>query len=191
MYSQVAQRTAFRLTLALLLCAALLPLPYGSILRSVIAQGQGRGAARTPPGAGKPEGTLPDLDAVKSESQREREAVPPIPSTIRAPQNSGKPWDGRRVGDPFPKTDGDAEPGQTRRAHARRRASAAPPPVLDDQFVQNFFNWALGRTPTSAETTYWNDQFRVAYGQGQASLKLASIELGSTLFESADRKSVV
>jgi YD repeat-containing protein len=58
--------------------------------------------------------------------------------------------------------------------------------VLDDQFVQNFFNWAVVRTPSSAETTYWNDQLRVAYGQGQASLKLASIELGRTLFESAE-----
>ena len=58
--------------------------------------------------------------------------------------------------------------------------------MLDDQFVQNFFNWAFVRTPSSAETTYWNDHLRVAYGQGQASLKLAGIEFGRTLFESAE-----
>ena len=186
MYSRVAERSAFRITLVLLVCAALLPVPYNSLLRSVI--GQGRSATRTPPPRpGKPEGTFPDLDTVKSESQLEREPLPPIPSTIRAPKNSGKPWDGRRVGDPFPpqKSDQDPERGQTRRAHARRRASA-PPPVLDDQFVQNFFNWAFVRTPSSAETTYWNDHLRVAYGQGQASLKLAGIEFGKTLFESAE-----
>ncbi|HVI72250.1 MAG TPA: DUF4214 domain-containing protein, partial [Pyrinomonadaceae bacterium] len=58
--------------------------------------------------------------------------------------------------------------------------------MLDDQFVQNFFNWAVVRTPSSAETVYWNDHLRVAYGQGQASLKLAGIEFGRTLFESAE-----
>src|ERR1041384_476203 len=122
MYSHVALRSAFRITVVLLICAALLPLPYNSLLRSVI--GQGRGARRTPPPRpGKPEGTFPDLDTVKSESQVEREAPPPIPSTIRSPKNSGKPWDGRRVGDPLTsqKSDHDPERGQTRRAHARRR----------------------------------------------------------------------
>ena len=186
MYSHVTLRCAFRITLVLLICAALLPVPYDSLLRSVI--GQGRSATRTPPPRpGKPEGTFPDLNGVKSESQLEREAPPPIPSTIRSPKNSGKPWDGRRVGDPFPsqKSDQDPDRSQTRRAHARRRASV-PPPVLDDQFAQNFFNWAVARTPSSAETTYWNDHLRVAYGQGQASLKLAAIEFGRTLFESAE-----
>jgi hypothetical protein len=170
MYSHVALRSAFRITLVLLICAALLPVPYSSLLRSVMAQGQVRGATRTPPPRpGKPEGTFPDLDTVKSESQLQREPLPPIPSTMRSPKNSGKPWDGRRVGDPFPpqKSDQDPERGQTRRAHARRRASV-PPPVLDDQFVQNFFNWAVVRTPSSAETTYWNDHLRVAYGQGRS-----------------------
>lgn len=61
-----------------------------------------------------------------------------------------------------------------------------PPPMLDVQFVQNFFTWALARNPTSSETTYWHDHLRVAYGQGQGSLKLASIEFGRTLFESAE-----
>jgi Domain of unknown function (DUF4214) len=61
-----------------------------------------------------------------------------------------------------------------------------PPPVLDDQFVQNFFTYALARSPFSNETTYWYDQLRVAYGQGQGSPKLAAIELGKTVFESAE-----
>jgi hypothetical protein len=74
---------------------------------------------------------------------------------------------------------------RTRRAHASRRA-AAPPPVLDDQFIANFFTWALVRTPNGTEPTFWNDQLRVAYAQGQTSLKLAAVELGKTLFESAE-----
>jgi hypothetical protein len=57
--------------------------------------------------------------------------------------------------------------------------------VLDDQFVQNFFNWALLRAPNGDELTFWNDQFRVAYGQGAESMKLVTIALGKTLFESA------
>jgi hypothetical protein len=126
MYSHVTLRSAFKIILApLLICAVLLPVPYSSLLRSVIAQGQGRGASRVPPPRpGKPEGTFPDLDTVKSEPQLEREALPPIPSTIRSPKNSGKSWDGRRVGDPIPQKPGqDPERGLTRRAHARRRAT--------------------------------------------------------------------
>ena len=42
------------------------------------------------------------------------------------------------------------------------------------------------RSAYSNESTYWYDQLRVAYGQGQTSLKLAAIELGRTLFESAE-----
>ncbi|HEX7331192.1 MAG TPA: hypothetical protein VF290_06815, partial [Pyrinomonadaceae bacterium] len=156
--------------------------------RSVTAQGDGQGLKQSPrPTPGKPEGTFPDLDTVKSESQLAREALPPIPSTIRSPKNSGKPWDGRRVGDPLPpQTSGhDLERGQTRRAHARRRESA-PPAVLDDQFVQNFFTWAAVRAPYANELTFWNDQFRVAYAQGQSSVMLAGVALGKTLFESAE-----
>ncbi len=94
------------------------------------------------------------------------------------------------MGDPWPNTKPDqpvaaaapAGAGKTQRAHARRMA---PPTVLDDQFVQNFFTWALARNPNTDETTYWNYQLRVAYGQNPASLKLAAIEFGRTLFESA------
>jgi hypothetical protein len=56
------------------------------------------------------------------------------------------------------------EPGQTHRAHARRRMSS-PPPVLDDQFVQNFFTWTVLRLPSGSEATFWNEQLRVAYVQ--------------------------
>lgn len=203
----VAQLSKLRITLALIVCVSLLLVPSIPTLVSGAAQGQGDGRAGRPR-PGKPEGTLPNLDEVKNESQSEREAPPPIPSSLRSKKNAGKPWDGRRVGDPIPQN----EVGQTveqstktidagragdpkamtqarnhaRRAHARRRATLPPPPVLDNQFVQNFFTWAVVRNPTSAETTYWYDQMRVAYGQGQESLKLAAIECGRTLFESAE-----
>ena len=61
----------------------------------------------------------------------------------------------------------------------------APPPMYEDQFIQNFFSLALLRSATAEETLFWNNQFRVAYNQSQTSLKLAAIELGKTLFESA------
>ncbi|HJP93693.1 MAG TPA: DUF4214 domain-containing protein [Pyrinomonadaceae bacterium] len=61
-----------------------------------------------------------------------------------------------------------------------------PPLVLDDQFVQNFFTYALARSPFANENTYWYDQLRVGYGQGQETVKLAGMELGRTLFESAE-----
>ncbi|HET6852593.1 MAG TPA: DUF4214 domain-containing protein, partial [Pyrinomonadaceae bacterium] len=124
---------------------------------------------------------MPNLEAVRSEWQVQREPAVPVPSSIRSPKNTGRPWDGRRVGDPEPAGKLDS----TRRAHARRRASP-PPQVLDDQFVQNYFTFALGRNPSSSEAIYWYDQLRVAYGQGQGSVKLAAIELGRTLFESAE-----
>ena len=196
----IAQNVPFRVALVSIVCTALL-LPGIPLLRSEAAQAQSAGRAERPR-PGKPEGTLPDLEDVKAESQVEREAPSPIPSTMRANRNAGKPWDGRRVGDPWPggglgqATDrsrrGSAEPSttarrnqQTRRAHARGRLFS-PPPVLDDQFVQNFFTLALARNPFSNENTYWYDHLRVAYGQGQESLKLAAIEFGRTLFESAE-----
>ncbi len=186
----------FRLPVSLcLICASLLMVP---LLVIGAGQDQPRGARRAGrPKPGKPEGVLPNLDEIQNESQLEREAPPPIPSTIRSQKNSGKPWDGRRVGDPDARrgldqavrtergsAGSDLARNKTRRAHARGRMHT-PPPVPDNQFVQNFFTWALERNPTSAESTYWHDQLRVAYGQGQTSLKLAAIELGRTLFESA------
>ena len=61
-----------------------------------------------------------------------------------------------------------------------------PPPPPHDQFVSNFFTYALVRSPNSEETTYWYDQLRVAYANSATALKLAGIELGRTLFESAE-----
>ena len=182
---KIAQNFTLRLTLSFTICAALLLLPGVLLLVSEASQGQSAGRSARPRHK-KPEGTFPDLEEVKNEANVEREAPPPIPSTRRAKRNEGKPWDGRRVGDPEPPPgQQDHAEKQTRRAHARRRVS--PPPVIpDDQFVQNFFSWALARSANSNETTYWFDQLRVGYGQGQESLKLAAIELGRTLFDSAE-----
>jgi len=126
---------------------------------------------------------LPDLEEIRRESRLEREPPAPIPSTVRSAKVPQQPWNGRRVGDPLP--EGKSDHINERRAHARRRMSP-PPAVLDDQFVQNFFTWAVLRSPTSNEATFWDDQLRVAYAQGQTSVKLASVALGKTLFESAE-----
>ncbi|HEX6648430.1 MAG TPA: DUF4214 domain-containing protein, partial [Pyrinomonadaceae bacterium] len=192
MYHRVAHRLTLRTAIALTLCFALLPFPSVSLLISGAAQAQNH---RGRPRPGRPDGVLPNLDEIREESQIEREAPPPVPSTIRAKKNEGKPWDGRRVGDPEPPGSNRTERGSagsivaTRLARTMRRAHARavkpPPPLPDNQFVQNFFTWALTINPTSSETTYWYDQLRVAYAQGQTSLKLAAIELGRTLFESA------
>jgi YD repeat-containing protein len=120
---------------------------------------------------------LPNLDEVRDESRLEREAPPPIASTIRSQKNTGKPWDGRRVGDPWP---------QKKSNHATNRSVRTPPLLFDDQFVQNFYACAVARNPVPNENTYWYDHLRVAYAQGQASLKLAAIELGRSLFELAE-----
>ena len=199
MYRRVAHRLTLQTTIAFTVFIALLPLPGVSLLISGVAQGRFE-ERRGQPKPGKPEGDWPNLDQVKDEAYLENEAPPPIPSTLRSRKNDGKPWDGRRVGDPDDNTPqrgnagstvaSDAKPttarrsGQTRRAHARVRMALPPPP--HDQFVQNFFTWALTRSPNSEETTYWYDQLRKAYPNGATSLKLAGIELGRTLFESAE-----
>ena len=188
-------RSTARIALVLLICAALLPVQWIPLVVSVFAQGQRQAPGRTGrPRPGKPEGELPNLENVKSESGIERKAPPPIPSTMRSPKTPLQPWNGRRVGDSEIGSK-HAVTGQrllasarrnqpTRRAHARRHL-AAPPTISDDQFVQNFFNWALVRTPSSDELTFWNDQLRVAYVQGAESVKLAAVAAGKTLFESA------
>jgi len=58
--------------------------------------------------------------------------------------------------------------------------------VGDDQFIQNFFSYALSRTPTGGEQTYWDDVVRAAYPQGTNAVLLGARELGMTLFESAE-----
>ena len=184
--SVVARRSAIRIALTLTLCVSLLLIQTASLVINVSAQGQNRSSQREGrPTPGKPEGNLPDLEAVQNESRTEREPAPPIPSTIRSPKVPFEPWNGRRVGDPGTRGELGQVLNRTRRAHAGRSAPA-PPPVLDDQFIANFFTWALVRTPSGTEPTYWNDQLRVAYAQGQTSLKLAAVELGKTLFESAE-----
>src|ERR1044072_8799511 len=116
---QIAQNFTLRLILSFTVCVSLLLLPSVSLL-SAASQGQSA-AGNARPRHKKPEGILPDLEEVKNESQVEREAPPPIPSTVRAKRNEGKPWDGRRVGDPEnyqPEVE-----RQTRRAHARSIAA--------------------------------------------------------------------
>jgi YD repeat-containing protein len=196
MYRRVAQRLTLRTAIALTISLGLLPTPGLSLLIAGEAQGPNQGDERKGrPRPGKPEGEWPNLD---EPSPLEPEAPLPIHSTIRSSRNSGKPWDGRRVGDPPNGTErGSAGSdlasnnkrklelrSQTRRAHARARMTSPPPP--HDQFVSNFFLYALARSPSSEETTYWYDQLRVAYANGATSLRLAGIELGRTLFESAE-----
>src|ERR1044072_3084945 len=159
----IALRSSLRITLVLLIGVALLPAPCVSMLVSAMGQGQRRGPQTGPsPRPGKPEGALPDLDDVKREAAIEREPPAPIPSTIRSQRNSGKPWDGRRVGDPEPPRGVDHGGGQTLRAHARRRLTS-PPLLYEDQFIQNFFTLGLARSAAYDETLYWNYQFRAAY----------------------------
>src|SRR5215212_8783526 len=178
---RLSLHSSLRIAIALLIGVALLPVPWVSMLVSVMSQGHNQRSA--PPRPGKPEGTFPDLGEVQSESQLEHEPPAPIPSIIRSQRNSGKPWDGRRVGDPEPSRDVGAR-GETLRAHARRMR--VPPPLYEDQFIQNFFSLALTRSATYEETLYWNYQFRAAYNNSAESLKLAAIELGRTVFESAE-----
>jgi hypothetical protein len=95
-----AHNFTLRFVLSFTICAALLLLPNVSVL-SGASQGPGQViSSSVPPKQKRPEGILPDLETVKSESNMQREAPPPIPSTMRAKRNEGKPWDGRRVGDP-------------------------------------------------------------------------------------------
>jgi hypothetical protein len=186
---QIAQNFTLRLILSFTVCVSLLLLPSVSLL-SEASQGQGQGSGRNaPPRPRKPEGTFPDLEDVRNEANVEREAPPPIPSTLRSHKNPERPWNGRRVGDAEtlqPQMDqAAAGDKKTQRAHARRRINPAPPPLYEDQFIQNFFSVALVRSPVSDEPLFWNNQLRAAYNQGQTSLKLAAVELGKTLFESA------
>ena len=149
---QIAQNFTLRLILSFTVCASLLLLPGVSLL-SAASQSQGA-AGNARQGPKKPEGVLPDLEDVKNDSKLVREAPPPIPSTVRARRNEGKPWDGRRVGDPGTSqrpVDQPDEERQTRRAHARRRVN--PPPLSGDQFILNFFNVALLRSPMVRRTT--------------------------------------
>jgi hypothetical protein len=71
--------------------------------------------------------------------------------------------------------------------HGRPGGSGlSPMPIVDDQYVQTFFQWALVRTPNTSEQTYWNDILRAGYAHAQSSMVLAAREMGKTLFESAE-----
>jgi YD repeat-containing protein len=185
--SVVARRSVIRIFLALTLCVSVLLVQNASfVLNRAAAQGQNQSSRREGrPTPGKPESNLPDLEEVQHESQLQREPASPIPSVLRSPKVPLQPWNGRRVGDPGTRGELGQAVNRIRRAHAGRHPSA-PPSVLDDQFIAVFFNGALLRTPNSTESTFWKDQLRVAYAQGQTSLKLAAVELGKTLFESAE-----
>lgn len=58
--------------------------------------------------------------------------------------------------------------------------------MTDDAFIQSFFTWAVLRSPDATETTFWDDQLRRGYAHSQSALILAAVELGKTLFESAE-----
>ena len=192
MSRRVVPRLTRRIAIALTLCTALLPMHRIWLLATEASQGPPEDSEqKAKPKPGKPEGLFPKLDDVRKEKQLEREAPPPVPSTIRSTRNTGKPWDGRRVGDPWPIGTLDQAVNRTARSQRTWRAHASkwsnpPTTVLDDQFVQNFFTRALARNAFSDENTYWYDHLRVACGQGQEALKLAAIEFGRTLFESAE-----
>jgi|SRR6185369_6262642 len=84
--------------LSLILVAALMPVQCVSLLRSVIAQGQGKAAGNGPrPKPGKPEGTLPDLEEIQRESQVERQPPAPIPSTDLPPSSKAKHGHGPQI----------------------------------------------------------------------------------------------
>jgi YD repeat-containing protein len=182
MFPHVSRWSTLRTVLAIVITASLLLTSTLVSTAGVGAQDQSVERRAGKPLRDKPEGTLPDLETVQRESQDEHEAPAAIPSTIRSPKVPLEPWNGRRVGDP----EAQSRKDQALRAHARRRFHSPPPSVLDDQFVQNFFTWTVSRAPGASELTYWNDQLRVAYAQGQASVKLAAVEFGKTLFESAE-----
>jgi len=132
-----SKRSALRVVFTLIICVSLFPVTNVALLVSTRAQQLGHGRSGRPRPGG-PEGLWPNLDHVQNESMVEREAPPPIPSTMRSPRVPFEPWDGRRVGDPEPQrgVSHAAQRGQTQRAHTRRRASV-PPTLLDDQFVSD------------------------------------------------------
>jgi YD repeat-containing protein len=178
----ISQSFPLRVALVSFVCLALVVTSVPLLTSKAALAQRNEGKARPRPG--KPEGDLPNLAQIENESGIEREPAPPIPSTMRSPKNPLQPWNGRRVGDPG--TRGEVGQALNRRRRAHASVAPKPPTILDDQFVSNFFNWALLRTPSGNEPTFWNDQLRVAYAQSQTSLKLAAIELGKTLFESAE-----
>src|SRR5262249_55467700 len=124
MVPRVTRHSSLRIAFVFLVCFSL---AFSNIFWfKSRAQGQGESRSARPRHR-KPESTLPDLYAVKHESNVDRETPPPIPSSVRAKRNEGRPWDGRRVGDPGTSQrppDQPDEERQTRRAHTRRRVAS-------------------------------------------------------------------
>jgi hypothetical protein len=89
---QIAQNFTLRIGLSFTVCASLLLLPSVSLLSEASSQV----VRNVRPGSKKPVGTLPDLEEVKYVSNVEREAPPPIPSTLRGERfdSSWRAWTG-------------------------------------------------------------------------------------------------
>src|SRR5437588_4287666 len=204
--------TSLCVCLALVL-VSLVPLPLVSSKVS-IALAQGQKITPPPPQKGAPFPNLPNLDLIKRQLPVQPEAPAAIPSTMRSRYRPLKGRNGLKVGDPGT-TSGAVATTSSPRSSAKTSASSAvtsssssqsrfhhsnksairnsksaipssPPPVGDDQFIQNFFSYALSRTPTGGEQTYWDDVVRAAYPQGTNAVLLGARELGMTLFESVE-----
>ncbi|HEY6806783.1 MAG TPA: DUF4214 domain-containing protein [Pyrinomonadaceae bacterium] len=199
-----------RIFLAFSLVTSLLLLPNAPFMGHGKAWNLRQGRSETvyssgQPRPGKPEANLPNLDTMRTAHSVERGVQAPIPSTIRSRKNAARPWDGRRVGEEqriMPSADQpqarsginqrqanvDTSSEVSRRAHAKRQTLPSSPTILDDTFIDNFYTCTLPLylpTPMANEKAYWRNQLRVGYQHGQGSLRLAAIELGKTLFESA------
>ena len=75
----------FRISLSITICVCLLLTAVGPLVVSDASQSRSVDRMGRPK-PGKPEGVWPDLDQIRQETQIEREAPPPIPSTIRSPR---------------------------------------------------------------------------------------------------------
>ena len=163
------------------------------------------------PERGKPVGTFENIDTLKQRPNLPAQAIDAEPSTMRSPKVPLEPRNGRKVGDAWSgqqigssgsiadkkeiaqarvlrSTRDSGVKGERRGVRNRRHHPAAPvpPPLLDHDYVQTFFQQALGRAVLSNELTYWTDTLRTAYANGQGSVAIATREMGKTLFESAE-----
>ncbi len=181
--------------------------------------GQGSRVAAPAGVLGPPEANLPNLDELRLRPHTSPQAQLPLPSMDRSRRNPLEPPNGKKVGDPGTTLIGalnTGHPGNLATSKSRatvsmvkdgsRRLSkfshtlksttsnpkltvSPPPPIGDVQYVQNFFQYSLGRQPYTSnpnELGYWDDILRVAYANGNGSIVIAARELGKTLFESSD-----
>jgi hypothetical protein len=120
------------------------------------SNGKGRKVRPEAPRTGAPMAGLPNLDETKRKRHPKPEAPADMPSIMRSRHKPVESRRGRKVGDPG--TTGvsrigstrygtgsgsdraSSQPNALRSNHTRTKARASvPPPVGDDQFVQNFF----------------------------------------------------